>query len=327
VKRREFITLLGGTAAACPLAARAQQPVIPVIGFLGAESDEMRTARFQAFHQGLGEIGYVDGRNVTIEYRWAEGRIDRFPEMATDLVRRQVNVIAAMAGIPAATAAKAATTTIPIVFQGSFDPVEIGLVASLNRPGGNLTGATNLNLEVGPKRMELLHELLPQANVLGLLINPDHPNAEAQTRAMQTAARALRLQIRIVHVRAVRDFDAAFASLAQLSADGLVIVSGQPFVGGAAELGELAARHAMPTAFESHEFVGAGGLVSYAGNRVDAYRQAGVYVGRILKGENPADLPVQQSTKIELILNLKTAKALGITVPLPLLGRADEVIE
>ena len=287
----------------------------------------MRTARFPAFHQGLGEIGYVDGRNVRIEYRWAEGRLEQYPAMAADLVRRQVSAIVALSGIPAATAAKAATTTIPIVFQMGGDPVEISLVASLSRPGGNVTGVTNLGLELGPKRLELMRELLPNAKVIALLINPSHPNAEAQLRGMEEAGRTLGLQIRVVHARVAQDFDAAFATLGQLGAEGLVIGAGQPFQARTEPLGQLAARHAVPAISQGREFVAAGGVVSYAGNQADAYRLAGTYIGRVLKGEKPADLPVVQSTKVEMIVNLKAAKALGITVPLSLLGRADEVIE
>jgi putative ABC transport system substrate-binding protein len=324
MKRREFI--VGGAAAsAWPIAARAQS--MPVIGFLGSEAHEMRTARFPAFHQGLGETGYVDGRNLTIEYRWAEGRLEQYAVMAADLVRRQVSAIAALGGIPSATAAKAATTTIPVVFQMGGDPVESGLVASLSRPGGNVTGVTNLGLELGPKRLELMHELLPNAKVIALLINPSHPNADAQLRGMEAAGRTLGLQIRAVHARTVGEFDAAFASLAQLGVDGLVIGAGQPFQSRPEPLGQLAARHAVAAISQGREFVAAGGVVSYAGNQADAYRLAGLYIGRVLKGEKPADLPVVQSTKVEMIVNLKTAKALGINVPLPLLGRADEVVE
>jgi putative ABC transport system substrate-binding protein len=323
LKRREFIALLGGAATGWPLATQAQQPAMPVVGFLGSEID----AHFPAFHKGLAEAGYVDGRNVAVEYRWSEGHVERFPEFVADLVRRQVTVIASLAGIPAATAAKAATATIPVVFQGGFDPVEIGLVASLARPGGNLTGVTNLGLELGPKRLEVMHELIPVAKVFALLINPDHPNAESQSREMQAAARALGLEIRIVHARAAQDFDAAFASLAQLGAAGLVIGVGAPFTGRSRQLGEFATRHAVPAIFEYREFIAGGGLVSYSGDRTDAFRLVGVYVGRILKGEKPADLPVQRSTKVELMLNLKSARAFGLTVPLSLLGRADEVIE
>jgi putative ABC transport system substrate-binding protein len=322
VRRRQFITLLGG-AAAWPLAARAQEPALPVIGVLGSQRD----VRYRAFQQGLAETGYAEGHNVRIEYRWSDGQVGRYPELAADLIRRQVTVIAALGGIPAAQAAKAATTTVPIVFEGGFDPVEIGLVTSLSRPGGNLTGVTNLGLELGPKRLEIMHELVPAAKVFALLLNPDHPNAAPQLREMQAAGRALGLELRVVHAPTVNDFDAAFAALARLGADGLVIGFGQPFTGRLEQLGELAARHRVPAISESPEFVTAGGLASYGGSRKDAFRVAGVYVGRILKGEKPAELPVQQATKVELIVDLKAAKALGITVPLPLLGRADEVIE
>ena len=296
---------------------------MPVIGVLGGEIDP----HVPAFYKGLAEAGYIDGQNVKIEYRWAEGHLERYPEFAGDLVRRQVAVIAAVGGIPDVTAARAATATIPVVFQGGFDPVKIGLVASLSRPGGNITGISNLGLELGPKRLEVMHELIPAAKLFALLINPDHPNAESQLREMQTAARAFGVQLRIIPAPAVKDFEAAFAGLAQHGANGLVVGVGQPFPGHARQLGELAARYAVPAIFESREFVAAGGLVSYMGDRAEAFRLVGIYVGRILKGEKPADLPVQQSTKVELIINLKTAKALGLTVPLPLLGRADEVIE
>jgi putative ABC transport system substrate-binding protein len=328
MRRRQFITLIGGAAASSvwwPLAARAQ--AVPVIGFLGSESDDMRNARFPAFHQGLVKAGYVDGRGVTIDYRWAEGRLEQYPVMAADLVRRHVAVIAALGGIPSVAAAKAATTTIPIVFQIGGDPVEAGLVASLSRPGGNVTGATNLGLELGPKRLEVMRELLPNAKVVALLINPSHPNAEAQLRGMEAAGRALGLQIRAVHARTVSDFEEAFASLSRLGADGLVVGSGQPFQVRPELLGQLAARHAVGTISQSREFVAAGGVVSYTGNQADAFYLAGLYVGRVLNGEKPADLPVVQSTKVEMIVNLKVAKTLGITVPMSLLGRADEVIE
>jgi putative ABC transport system substrate-binding protein len=324
MNRRHFIGLLGG-AVGWPLAARGQQ--MPAIGLLGSESYEMRTARFPAFHQGLAENGYVDGRNVTIEYRWAEGHLEQYPILAADLVRQNVSVIASLSGIPAVLAAKAATATIPIVFQMGGDPVEIGLVASLSRPGGNVTGVTNLGLELGPKRLELMRELLPNAKVVALLINPSHPNAEAQLRGMEAAGRTLGLEIRAVHADSVGNFEAAFASLAQLGVDGLVVGSGQPFQARPEQLGQFAARHGVAAISQGREFVTAGGMVSYAGNQADAYRLAGLYVGRILKGEKPAGLPVVQSTKVEMIINLKTATALGITVPLPLLGRADEVIE
>jgi putative ABC transport system substrate-binding protein len=263
VKRREFVTLLGGAVATWPLAARAQQPAMPVIGFLGSASPNLYVDRTRAFHQGLSETGYVEGRNVAIEYRWAEDRNDRLPALADDLVRRQVSVIACISGAPASLAAKAATTTIPIVFQLGVDPVEVGLIASLNRPGGNMTGVTTLSVELVAKRLELLHEMVPTAAVIAALINPTSPVAESLTRDLQAATATL----------------------------------------------------------------GPGGLMSYAGSGTEPSRRVGGYTGRILKGEKPADLPVQQESKVELIINLKTAKALGITVPLPLLGRADEVIK
>jgi putative tryptophan/tyrosine transport system substrate-binding protein len=329
MRRREFLGVLGGAAAAWPLPVRAQQPAVPVIGFLGAESYEknLPTRRFRAFHQGLSEAGYTEGQNVTIEYRWAEGQFDRLPALAADLVRRQVAVIASVAGVPAARAAKAATATIPVVFQGGFDPVQLGLVASLNRPGGNITGVSNLNTELGPKRLELLHELVPKATLIALLVNPDHPLAERQARDLQGAARSFGLQIRVLNARTDRDFDAAFASAAELRAGGLVIANMTPFVARAEQLGALAVRYAVPTIHQSREFATAGGLISYSDSGADAFHLVGIYTGRILKGEKPAALPVQQSSKVEMIINLKSAEALGITVPLPLSGRADELIE
>ena len=327
MRRREFITGLGGTAAVWPLIARAQRGAMPVIGILGSESYEMRTSRFQGFWRGLEELNYVDGRNVKIEYLWAEGRLEQYAVMAAQLVGRQVSAIVTLAGIPAARAAKAATSTIPIVFEMGGDPVGAGLVASLSRPSGNVTGVTNLGLELGPKRLELVHELLPKAKVIGLLLNPSHPNAEPQLRGMEAAGRLLGLQIRSVFARTADDFEAAFAGLATLGIDGLVIGTGQPFQTRAEALGHFATRHAVPVISQGREFAVAGGLVSYAGHPEDSYRLTGVYVGRVLKGEKPADLPVQQSTKVELFINLKTAKSLGLTVPPTLLARADEVIE
>jgi putative tryptophan/tyrosine transport system substrate-binding protein len=285
------------------------------------------TSARTAFREGLAEAGYVEGRNVTIEYRRSEGRVERYPELVADLLRHQVTVIAALGGIPSAMAAKAATTTIPIVFAGGFDPVEIGLVTSFARPGGNLTGTTSLAVELGPKRLEAMHELLPAAKVFALLLNPDHPNAETESRGMQTAARVLGVQIRIVHARDVREFDMAFATVAQLGAAGLMIGIGQPLAGNSGLLGELAARHRVPAIAGSRDFVAAGGLLSYTGNSTEATRGAGIYAGRILKGEKPGDLPVQQATKVELIINMKTAKALGLTIPETLLATADEVIQ
>jgi putative ABC transport system substrate-binding protein len=325
MNRRHVIGLLGSAVMAPPFAARAQG--MPVIGFLGAEAHDRQTARFRGFHQGLNESGYAEGRNVTIEYRWSGGRLDQLPVMAADLVRRQVDVIAALAGVPAARAAKAATTTIPVVFQGGGDLVELGLVASLSRPGGNVTGVSTLNAELGRKRLEVLHELLPAATVIALLVNPSNLVTEPQVHEMQTAARALGTQVHVLNATTERDFEPAFARVAELHASALMIANSAPFIGRSGELGALAARYAVPTIFQSSEFTAAGGLVSYGGSVVESYRLAGVYTGRVLKGEKPADLPIQQANKIEMIVNLKIAKALGINVPLPLLGRADEVVE
>jgi putative tryptophan/tyrosine transport system substrate-binding protein len=325
MKRREFVTLLGGAAAAWPLAARAQQPAMPVIGFVSSASAAGYQPLVTAFRQGLAEIGYVEGRNVTIEYRWAENQYDRPPDLAADLVRRQVDVI--VANGPATFPARIATTTIPIVFSAGYDPVELGLVSSLHRPGGNLTGASMLNLEVVPKRLQLLHEFVPAATVLALLVNPSNPNAASQTRDLQAAAHTLGLQSHILHASSDRDFDTTFAKLHELRAGALVIGADAFFNTRSAQLAALALRHAVPAAYQYREFTAAGGLMSYGGSITDAYRQAGIYAGRILKGEKAGELPIQRSTKLELFLNLKTAKALGLTVPLPLIGRADEVIE
>ena len=324
MKRREFLGVLGSAAAVWPLAARAQQSLIPTIGFLNSGSpDSLRVPR--AFNQGLNDAGYVDGRNVTVEYRWAEGQYDRLPAMAADLVRRQVAVI--VANTSAVLHAKAATTTIPIVFNSSVDPVQLGLVASLSRPGGNVTGVTSLNVEVGSKRLELLHELLPTATDIAFLVNPPNPNAETLLRDLQAASRRLGLQIHVLHANNERDFDPAFAKLIALRAGALVIGTDAFYNSRSEQLAALTIRHAVPTIYHTREFAAAGGLMSYGGNLTEPYHLTGVYAGRILKGESASDLPVQRATKIGLIINLKTAKSLGLTVPLPLLGRADEVIE
>jgi putative ABC transport system substrate-binding protein len=327
VRRREFITLLG-SAAVWPLAARAQQAAMPAIGVLSAEWRDLFADRLRAFHEGLSETGYVEGRNLAIEYRWAEGRNDQLPALAAELVRRQVTVIVTAGSTPAALAARAATTTIPIVFYLGADPVEVGLVTSLSRPGGNLTGVVTLNVEVGAKRLELLHELIPTATVVALLLNPTNPTlAQTLSRDLQAAARTLGLQLHVLHASNEREIDTAFATLVQLRAGALVIGADALFNSRSEQLAALTVRHAVPAIYQFREFVSAGGLMSYGTTVVDTYRPVGVYTGPILKGEKPAELPVQQATRLELIINLKTAKALGITVPLPLLGRADEVIE
>jgi putative tryptophan/tyrosine transport system substrate-binding protein len=326
MKRREFISLLGGGAVVWPLATRAQQGAMPMIGFLSPASPD-GYARFVAgFRHGLNRVGYMEGRNVAIEFRWAEGQFDRLPALAADLVRRQVMVICAHG--PAVLPAKAATTTIPIVFVTGSDPVEVGLVASLNRPGGNLTGVATLYGELGPKQLELLHELIPSAAIIALLINPTNSAfTEPLSRELQVAARTLGVKVHVVHASSDHDLDTVFVKLAQLRAGGLVIGNDAFFTSRIEQLAALTVRHAVPTIYQLHEFVAAGGLMSYGGNLTDLFHEVGVYTGRILKGEKPADLPVQQSTKLKLTINLKTAKALGLEVPATLLGRADEVIE
>jgi putative tryptophan/tyrosine transport system substrate-binding protein len=325
--RREFVTLLGGAAAAWPLAARAQQAAVPVIGYLGAQSPAAFASRVTAFRQGLGETGYVEGRNVAIEFRWAEGQHDRLPALAAELVARRVAVIVAPGGAPAAIAAKSVTTTIPIVFEMGADPIAMGLVTSLNRPGGNLTGVSSLNVEVTPKRLEILREAIPTATVVAVLLNPTSPTADSQLRNLQEAARALGLQLNVLHASSARDFDPVFASLLQLRASGLVVASDTFFATHGEQLAAITVRHALPAIHQSRDFTLAGGLMSYGGSFVESHRQAGVYTGRVLKGDKPADLPVQQVTKVELLINLKTAKTLGVTFPLSLSGRADQVIE
>jgi putative tryptophan/tyrosine transport system substrate-binding protein len=324
MRRREFITLLGG-AIAWPLAVSAQQPAMPVIGFLNSRASGEDPQLLTAFREGLKEAGYVEDHNVVIDYRFAGNQNERLPALAMELVRRQVAVI--VANGPAAVPAKAATTSIPVVFVIGFDPVQFGLVASLNRPGGNLTGVINLFDEIGPKRLELVHELVPAATTVGVLLNPSYPTTEIQLRDLQAAARSFGLQLHILHASSDHDFDGAFAKLGQLRAGALVIGNDPFFNSRSEQLGALSASHAVPAIFQTREFVSSGGLTSYGVNIADSYRLAGGYAGRILKGEKPADLPVQQATKVELYINLKTAKALGITVPLPLSGRADEVFE
>ena len=321
------MSALGGVAAAWPRVARAQQPALPVIGFLNAASPKSYGRQLLAFLKGLGEGGYVDGQNVAIEYRWADGQDDRLPALASDLVHRQVTVIAATT-TAASLAAKAATTTIPIVFETGADPVQLGLVANLNRPGGNVTGVAQTNQEITPKRLQLLHELVPTASIMALLVNPTSPyQAQTQSSAALMAARTLGLELHVLNASTESDFDAVFTNVVQLRAGGLVIAADPFFIGRSEQLATLAVRHAVPTIFETHEFAAAGGLMSYGAPIEETYRLAGNYTGRILKGEKPADLPVQLATKVELFINMKTAKTLGITFPLTLLGRADEVIE
>ena len=325
IGRRQFISALGGAAAAWPVAAHAQQPEMPVIGFLNSRAPGANATLMAPFHRGLKEAGYVEGQNLTVEYRWADEKYDRLPALAADLVGRRVAVI--VANGPAVRSAKAATSTIPIVFVVGFDPLAFGLVASLSRPGANLTGVSVLDVEIGSKRLELLHELVPTATVMALLVNPTTPAAETITRDAQAAARALGLQLHVLYASSDHEFESVFATMAQLGAGALVIGADPFFTNQSQQLAELAARHALPTIYEFRAFAAAGGLISYGSSIADAYRLAGVYTARILKGEKPSDLPVQQATKVELILNLKTAKALGITFPITLLGRADEVIE
>jgi len=327
VRRREFITLIGGAAATWPLSVRAQQPTTPVVGFLSTRGASDDLHLLAAVRQGLKDAGYIEGQNVAIEYRFAEHQNDRLPALAADLVRHRVAVITA-GPTPAALAAKAATSTIPIVFEVATDPVALGLVATLSRPGGNITGVTNLGVEIAPKRLEMLRELLPAATNIALLINPTSPAvADTLLRDSRAAASTLGLKLHVLHASADRDLEPAFADLARLRADALVIGSDPFFTARAEQLGALAARYAVPAVYEFREFAVAGGLVGFGSRLADAYRLAGFYTGRVLKGEKPANLPVQQSTRVELIINLKTAKALGINIPLPLVGRADEVIE
>jgi putative tryptophan/tyrosine transport system substrate-binding protein len=327
IGRRQFISVFGGATVAWPLTARAQQPAMPVIGFLNADSPKSYERQLSDFLKGLSDVGYVDGHNVTIEYRWAEGRNDRLPAMAADLVHSQVAVIAATT-TAASLAAKAATTTIPIVFETGADPVQLGLVPNLNHPGGTITGVTQTNQEVTPKRLQLLHELVPSASNMALLVNPaSHYQAETQSRGALSAAHTLGLELHVLNASTDSDLDAVFTSLTQLRAGGLVIAGDPFFIGRSEQLAALTLRHAVPTIFETREFAAAGGLMSYGADIGETYRLAGNYTGRILKGDKPADLPVQLATKVEFYINLKTAKAFAITFPITLLGRADEVIE
>jgi putative ABC transport system substrate-binding protein len=328
MRRRDFIKAIVGSAAAGSLAARAQQPAMPVVGFVnGASAKGDYAPRLSAFLKGLSEAGYVEGQNVTIEYRWAENQSDRLPAMVADLVHRQVAVIAAT-GTQAALAAKAATTTIPIVFTTGVDPVQLDLVANLNRPGGNVTGVTETNVEIAAKRLQLLHELVPAASAMALLVNPANPSlAETHTKETQGAARTLGLELHVLNASSERDFNGVFAKLDQLQVGGLVIGSDPLFSSRSGQLAALALQHAVPTIYQNPDFAAAGGLLSYGADFREAYRLAGNYTGRILKGDKPADLPIQLTTKVELYINLKTAKTLGVNIPNSLTGRADKVIE
>jgi putative ABC transport system substrate-binding protein len=322
--RRDFITLLGA-AAAWPLLARAQQPAMPVVGILAVTSAEANALRMRAFREGLSAAGYVDGQNVQIKYRWAEA--GRLPELAAQLAQDQVAVLVAAGGTASALAAKAATATIPIVFGIGADPVQVGLVASLNRPGGNATGATSINIELGPKRLELMRELLPSVSIMALLVNPTTPACRALHAHLTGCRSCAGMELHVLHARSEHDFDPTFAKLVELRARALIIAPDQLFTAHSKRLAELTLQHALPAIYEFRQFVAAGGLVSYGSSETEYYRLVGNYVGRVLKGDKPADLPVQQATKVELFINLKTANTLGITVPLPLSGRADELIE
>jgi putative ABC transport system substrate-binding protein len=325
MQRREFITLLGGVVA-WPFSVRAQQPALPVIGFLNGSSPAGYARMVDAFRQGLKETGYVEGQNVTIEYRWAEGHLDRLAALALDLVSRQVSVIAATS-TPANLVAKKATNTIPIVFTTGSDPVQLGLVTNLARPSGNVTGITQLSVEILPKRIELAHELVPTATTIALLVNQTDPLADFEEKGAQTAAHTLGLQLHVLRASTEAELNDAFTAALQMRAGVFVIATSVFFNGHIEQMAALATRHSLPTIYEYRQFVRAGGLISYGPELTDSYRLAGIYTGRILKGEKPADLPVQQASKIELLINLRTAKTLGITVPQSVQNRADEVIE
>ena len=324
MRRREFIAGLG-SAVAWPLAARAQQPAMPVMGYLSARSADLERPLVLAFRQGLSDGGYVEGRNVAIEYRWADGQYEQLPSLAADLVHRRVTVIAAL-GIPAAVAAKAATTTIPIVIEVGADPIEMGLITSLSRPSGNITGISNLNLAVGPKKLQLLREVVPTATTIGLLLNPANPNSEIASKDMRAAASTLGVELDVRRASTEREIDEVFASLVQARVGALVIDPDSFFSSRIERLVALTVRYAMPTIY-NREFAAAGGLIGYGASLADAFRLTGVYTGRVLAGAKPADLPVQQSTKVSLGINLKATKALGITIPETLLATADEVIQ
>jgi len=327
IGRRQFISALGGAAVAWPLAASAQQPAQPVVGFLGSGSPQSDAFRLAAVRQGLTEEGYVEGRNVAFEYRWAEDQYERLPELAAELVRRQVAVMVSIGGTNSAVAAKSSTATIPIVFAAGGDPIKLGLVASFNRPGGNVTGVNFLTEMLGAKQFEVLHEAVSKTALIGILVNPTLAIAEAETKSVLAVAESLGQKLVIVQAHTDSEVDAAFVTLVQQRAGALMVSGDAFFLSRRNKLVELAARQAIPTIYNLREYTIAGGLMSYGTSITDAHRIVGLYAGRILKGEKPADLPVQQSTKVELVINLKTAKALGLTIPLPLLGRADEVIE
>ena len=327
IKRREFITLLAGAAAAWPLAARAQQPAVPVVGILASVSPAPYAGFIAAIKEGLQQTGYIEGRNVTIEYRWAEGHYDRLPQQAIELVDRGVAVIILVGGGPTIAVAKAATATIPIVFVMGDDPVKSGAVTALNRPGGNATGVNLLTVAMEAKRLQLLHELVPNVAIVAIIVNPNNPQAAEQLQDLQAAARTLGVEVEVFKAGSPSDIDTAFASLVGRRAGALLVAADAFFNTRREQFVVLTARHALPAIFHFREFAAAGGLMSYGPSLTDAYRQDGIYAGRILKGEKPAEMPVQQAVKIELVINLQTARALGLTIPLPLLGRADEVIE